>query len=45
MILTLPKAWNSFIELAGSSRVYVSRAILIKCDPTSSYSTLLQVSN
>ena len=27
-------AWNSFIELAGSSRVYVSRAILIKCEPT-----------
>ena len=32
-------------ELAGGSRVYVSRAILIKCEPTSSNSTLLQVSN
>ena len=45
MILTLPRAGNFFLELAGSSRVYVSRAILIKCEPTSSNSTLLQVSN
>ena len=45
MILTLPRARNSFLELAGSSRVYVSRAILIKFEPTSSNSTLLQVSN
>ena len=45
MILTLPRVRNSFLELAGSSRVYVSRAILIKCEPTSSNSTLLQVSN
>ena len=34
MILTLPMARNSFLDLAGSSRVYVSRAILIKCEPT-----------
>ena len=45
MILTLPKARNSFLELAGSSRVYVSIAILIRCEPTSRNSTLLQVSN
>ena len=45
MILTLPMARYSFLELAGSSRVYVSRAILIKCEFTSSNSTLLQVSN
>ena len=45
MILTFPMARNSFLELAGSSRAYVSRAILIKCEPTSSNSTLLQVSN
>ena len=45
MILTLPRARNSFLELAGSSRVYVSRAILMKCELTSSHSTLLQVSN
>ena len=45
MILTLPRARNSFLELAGGSRVYVSRAILIKCEPTLSNSTLLQVSN
>ena len=45
MILTLPRGRNSFLELAGSSRVYVSIAILIKCEPTSSNSTLLQVSN
>ena len=45
MILTLPKARNSFLELAGSSRVYVSIAFLIMCEPTSSNSKLLQVSN
>ena len=45
MILTLPRARNSFLELAGSSRVYVSRAILVKCEPTSSNNKLLQVSN
>ena len=45
MILTLPRARNSFLELAGSSRVYVSRAILIKCEPTYSNSTVPQVSN
>ena len=33
-MLTLPMARNAFLELAGSSRVYVSRAILIKCEPT-----------
>ena len=44
MILTLPRARNSFLELAGSSRVYVSRAILIECEPTSSNTTLLQLS-
>ena len=42
VILTLQTARNSFLELAGSSRVYVSRAILFKCEPNS---TLLQVSN
>ena len=45
MILTLSRARNSFLELVGSSRVYVFRVIIIKCDPTSSNSTLLQVSN
>ena len=45
MILTLPRARNSFLDLAGSSRVYVSRVILINYEPTSSNSTLLQVSN
>ena len=45
MILTLPTARNSFLELVGSSRVCVFRAILIKCEPTSSNSILLQVSN
>ena len=44
-IQILPRAMNSFHELAGSSREYVSRAILIKCEPTSSNSTVLQVSN
>ena len=33
------------MELAGGSRVYVSRAILIKCEPTYSNSTVLQVYN
>ena len=28
MILTLPRAANSFLELAGCSRVYVSGAIV-----------------
>ena len=45
MILILPRARNSFLELSGGSRVYVFRAILIKCEPTYSNSTLLQVSN
>ena len=45
MILILPTARNSFLELAGSSRVYFSRAILIKCEPMYSNSTLSQVSN
>ena len=44
MILILPKARNCFLELSGGSRVYVSRAILIKCEPTLRNSTLLQVS-
>ena len=34
MILTVPRARNSFLELEGGSRVFVSRAILIKCEPT-----------
>ena len=34
MIQILPMARNSFLELAGGSRVFVSRAILLKCDPT-----------
>ena len=42
MIQILPKARNSFLELAGGSRVYVSRAILFKCEPTFSNSTSLQ---
>ena len=45
MIQILPRARNSFLELAGGSRVFVSRAILIKSEPTSSNSTLLPVSN
>ena len=45
MILILPSARNSFLEFANISRVYVSRAILIKYEPTYSKSTLLQVSN
>ena len=45
MIQILPMAGNSFLELAGGSRVFVSRAILIKCESTLSNSTLLQVSN
>ena len=39
------KGRNSFLELAGSSRVYDSRGILIECELTNSNSTLLQVSN
>ena len=34
MILILPRARNSFLELAGGSKVFVSRAILIKFEPT-----------
>ena len=34
MIQILPSVRNSFIELVGGSRVYVSRAILFKCEPT-----------
>ena len=34
MIQLLPRARNSFLELAGGSRVFVSRAILIKFEPT-----------
>ena len=34
MIQILPCARNSFLELAGGSRVFVSRSILIKCEPT-----------
>ena len=44
-ILITSYSRNFFIQLAGGSRVYVSRAILIKCEPTSSNSALLQVSN
>ena len=45
MIQILPRARNSFLELAGGSRVYVSRAILFKCEPIYINSTSLQVSN
>ena len=45
MIQILPKPRNSFLELAGGSRVFLSRAILIKCETTYSNSTLLQVSS
>ena len=34
MIQILPIARNSFLELAGGSRLFVSRAILIKCENT-----------
>ena len=34
MIQILAKSRNSFLELACGSRVFVSRAILIKCEPT-----------
>ena len=44
MIQILPMARNSFLELAGGSRVYVSRAILFKFELTYSNSTSLQVS-
>ena len=39
MIQILPRARNSFLELAGGSRVYFSS------EPMYSNSTLLQVSN
>ena len=45
VIQILPRARNSFLELSGGSRVYVSRAILFKCEPTYSNSTSLLVSN
>ena len=45
MIQLLSRARNSLLELAGGSRVFVSRAILIKFDPTLSNSTLLHISN
>ena len=34
MIQIIPTVRNSFLELAGGSRVFVSRAILLKCEPT-----------
>ena len=34
MIQILPMARNSFLELAGGSKVFVSRVILIKYEPT-----------
>ena len=34
MIMITSYAWNSFLELAGGSRGYVSPTILIKCEPT-----------
>ena len=34
MIQILPMPRNSFLELAGGSRVFVFSAILIKCEPT-----------
>ena len=34
MIQILPRARNSFLKLEGGSRVFVSRAILIKYEPT-----------
>ena len=34
MIQILPRARNSFLELAGGCRVFVSRAILIKYELT-----------
>ena len=34
MIQILHRARNLFLELAGGSRVYVSKAILIQCEPT-----------
>ena len=34
MIEIHPRARNSFLELAGGNRVFVSRVILIKCEPT-----------
>ena len=41
MIQILPRARNSFLELAGGTRVFDSRTILIKCEPTYRNSTLL----
>ena len=34
MIQILPRARNSFLELASGSGVNVFRAMLIKCEPT-----------
>ena len=34
MIQILPRARNSFFEFADGRRVFVTRAILIKCEPT-----------
>ena len=34
MIEILPMARNSFLELAGGSRVFGYKAILVKCEPT-----------
>ena len=34
MIQILPRVRNFFLELAGGSRVFVSRAILIKYEAT-----------
>ena len=34
MIQILPMARNSFLELAGGSRVFVSSAFLLMCEPT-----------
>ena len=44
-IQILPRTRNSFLELAGGCRVYVSRAILFNYEPTYSNSISLQVSN
>ena len=34
MIQILHCSRNSFLDLVGGSRVFVSRGILIKCEPT-----------
>ena len=34
MIQILPTSLNSFLELVGGSRVFVSITILFKCEPT-----------